>query len=98
MKFTPLLIALLLLTSGCSGQEKTSKKKFEAITLVNKIDFFDSKFDQSRFSCGFLLKYHKDTLAVTAKHIMKFIKTDNMNTLTFENNIKSWSLYPLDKK
>jgi len=98
MKFTPLLIALILLSSGCSGQENTSKKKFEAITLVNKIDFFNPKFDQSRFSCGFLLKYGKDTLAVTAKHILKFIKTDNMNTLTLENNIKSWSLYPLDKK
>jgi hypothetical protein len=56
------------------------------------------KFDQTKFSCGFLIKYGNDTLAVTAKHLLKFIKSDNMNTLTFENNIKSWSLYPLDKK
>ena len=98
MKITSLLIALTILTASCSGQENTSKKKFESITLVNKIDFVDPKFDQTKFSCGFLIKYNKDTLAVTAKHLLKFIKSDNMNTLTFENNIKSWSLYPLDKK
>ena len=98
MKFTPLLIALIILNSSCSGQENTSKKIFESITLVNKIDFVDPKFDQPKFSCGFLVKYGKDTLAVTAKHLIKIIKSDNMNTLTFENNIKSWSLYPLDKK
>lgn len=98
MKFTPLLIGLITLTSTCFGQENISKKKFEGTTLVNKIDFVNPKFDQAKFSCGFLIKYSNDTLAVTAKHLLKFIKSDNMNTLTFENSIKSWSLYPLDKK
>lgn len=94
-KFTSLFSLILLMTS-CFGQEKVSTKTFEAITLVNKIDFFDSKLDQSRFSCGFLLDYNNQTYAVTAKHLLKFIKPEGMKTLTFENHIKSWSMYPLE--
>ncbi|MGO4771971.1 trypsin-like serine protease [Flavobacterium sp. W22_SRS_FK3] len=96
MKFIS-LIALLILTA-CTGQEKVSTKTFEEITLVNKIDFFDSKLDQSKFSCGFLLRYNNEIYAVTAKHLLKIIKPDKMKTLSFENNIKSWSLYPLENK
>lgn len=97
IKFTS-LFALLILMTACMGQEKVSTKTFDAITLVNKIDFFDSKLDQSKFSCGFLLQYNNETYAVTAKHLLKIIKPESMKTLTFENNIKSWSLYPLENK
>ena len=95
MKFVSLF--LLLIITSCTGQEKVSNKNFEEIALVNKIDFFDPKLDQSRFSCGFLLEFNNTTYAVTAKHLLKFIKPDNMKTLTFENNIKSWSMYSLEK-
>ena len=98
MKLTFLFFSLTMLTLGCSGQEKTSAKVFEEIALLNKIDFVNSKFDQPKFSCGFLLKYNNDTFAVTAKHIMKIIKPDSMTTLNFESNIKSWSLFPLNNK
>lgn len=75
-----------------------SQENFEDIALTNRIDFVDSKFDQSRFSCGFLIKHNANVFAVTAKHLLKIIKTDEMKTLTFENHIKNWILYPLDKK
>lgn len=99
MQFTNryLLILLLLSTAGCA-QDRSSKEKFADIALTNRIDFVDSKFDQSRFSCGFLIKFNTDTFAVTAKHLLKIIKTDEMKTLTFNNHIKDWMLYPLDKK
>jgi hypothetical protein len=84
--------------SSCSGQEKVSAKVFDEIALVNAIQFYNSKFDQQRFSCGFLLKYNTDTFAVTAKHLLKVIKPEEMTTLSFANIIKSWSLYPLDRK
>lgn len=94
-KLTSLFVLIILITA-CNGQEKVSVKTFEAITLVNKIDFFDAKLDQPKFSCGFLLNYNDQTYAVTAKHLLKIIKPENMKTLTFDNNIKSWSLYPLE--
>jgi hypothetical protein len=90
------LFGLLLLTVSCKSQEKTSPKKFDKIALTNKIEFVNSKFDQQRFSCGFLLAYANDTFAVTAKHLMQFIKPDDMKTLAFNNSVKNWSLFMLD--
>lgn len=92
------LFVLLLLSTSGYAQDKISEENFADIALTNRIDFFDSKFDQSRFSCGFLIQYKADTFAVTAKHLLKIVKTDEMKTLTFENYIRNWILYPLDKK
>ena len=93
ISFFALIIAMI-----CNGQEKLSAKTFENIALVNKIDFFEFKLDQPKFSCGFLLQHNHEIYAVTAKHLLKIIKPDRMKTLTFENHIKSWSLYPLENK
>ncbi|WP_316785976.1 trypsin-like peptidase domain-containing protein [Pedobacter frigiditerrae] len=97
MKSIILFAFLITITLNSLAQEKVSSKKFDDITLVNGITFFDSKFDQPRFSCGFLLKYAKDTLAITAKHLLNVIKSDHMKAVSLENSIKSWSLYPLTK-
>ncbi|WP_316770137.1 serine protease [Pedobacter frigiditerrae] len=97
MKSTTLFVFLIALNLISFAQEKVSSKKFDEITLVNGITFFDSKFDQPRFSCGFLLKYGKDTLAITAKHLLNVIKSDHMKAVSLQNSIKSWSLYPLTK-
>ena len=94
MKIT-ILFAFVLLTLGCSSEENVSKKMFEEITLVNKIEFNNSKFDQPKFSCGFLLKYKADTFAITAKHLLKIIKPDDMKAVVFDNMVKAWYLYPL---
>ena len=96
MKLACLLSVLIIAATGCSSQESTSQKVFENITLVNKIECFNPKFDQPKFSCGFLLKYGNDTFAITAKHLLKIIKPDGMTNLSFENNIKNWSLYSLN--
>ncbi len=98
MKLAYLFPILIMAATGCSSQETTSQKVFEDLALVNKIEFFNPKFDQPKFSCGFLLQYGHDTFAITAKHILKIIKSDGMTSLSFENNIKSWSLYPLNNK
>lgn len=98
MKYSYVFIILFSFTAACSGQEKVSSKSFDPIALVNKIDFYDSKFDQSRFSCGFLLSYKNDTFAVTAKHLLKIIKPDEMKVLSFENQIKGWSMFKLDDR
>lgn len=92
-----LIISLFWAVSG-SCQEPVSKKVFDNVVLVNKIDFVNPKFDQPKFSCAFLLKYNDDTFAVTAKHLLKIIKPDDMATLSFKGHIKEWSLYALDDK
>lgn len=98
MKLIYLFPILIMVATGCSSQETTSKKVFENLALVNRIEFFNPKFDQPKFSCGFLLQFGNDTFAVTAKHLLKIIKSDGMTSLSFENNIKNWSLYSLNNK
>lgn len=98
MKLTCLAAIFIIITSGCSSQENVSNKKFEEITLVNKIDFNNASFNQARFCCAFLLQYNNDTFAVTAKHILRYIKSDDMNAVSFENSIKNWTMFPLTKK
>ena len=97
MKLTILTVAIFIIVPYCYGQEATSSKKFEDIALVNKIDFFDSKFNQMKFGCGFLLKFNQDTFAVTAKHLIKFIKSDEMEGVSLDNGIKNWMLFNLNK-
>jgi len=97
MKSIILAVAIFITVSSCYGQEITSSKKFEDIALVNKIDFFDSKFNQTKFGCGFLLKLDQDTFAVTAKHLIKFIKSDEMKGISFDGGIKNWTLFNLSK-
>ena len=88
----------MLCITECSGQDPVSKKTFPAIALTNRIDFTDPQFDQPRFSCGFLLKHHNDTVAVTAKHLLKVIKTKEMSGVSFGSSIKAWSLFALPNK
>ena len=95
MKLASLIIFVIFFTINALSQDKASNKKFDQIALVNQIDFLDSKFDQPRFSCGFLLKYNQDTFAITAKHLLKFIKSDEMHAVSFDNGIKNWSLFSL---
>ena len=97
MKPIYLTILTFILVAKCFGQDKNSSKKFEDIALLNRISFIDSKFDQSKFSCAFLLKFKNHTFGVTAKHLLKHIKSDQMKGVSFENGIKSWSLFSLNK-
>ncbi|MCB2409442.1 trypsin-like serine protease [Hymenobacter lucidus] len=92
------LILLLVATTECSGQERVSPKTFPAIALTNRIDFTDPQFNQPRFSCGFLLRHNGDTVAVTAKHLLKVIRTKEMQTVSLGSSIKAWSLFSLDRK
>ncbi|MFH7034640.1 trypsin-like serine protease [Flavobacterium aquidurense] len=98
MKFNFFFAISILLTTCCFGQEFSSKKVFKEIALVNRIEFINAKYDQPKFSCGFLIKYNNETFAVTAKHILKIIKPGSMTTLSLESDIKNWILYPLNNK
>lgn len=96
MKIFNLLVIFFFSMYSC--QNKTSTKTFDDIALVNKIEFNDAELNQSRFGCGFLLEYKNETFAVTAKHLLQVIKPKKMKVLSFDNYIKSWSLYVLDKE
>lgn len=98
MKFNLFFAITIFWTASCFGQEISSNKVFKEIALVNSIEFVNPKYDQPKFSCGFLIKYKNETFAVTAKHILKIIKPEGMTTLSLESYVKNWALYPLNNK
>jgi hypothetical protein len=92
-----IFLLLSVLAINCSfAQDSVSGQTFEPIGLVNKIEFNDPKFNQAKFSCAFLLTYKNDTFAITAKHLLKIIKTSKMKAVSLENEVKNWSFYPLN--
>lgn len=94
-----LLFALFpLFIFSCTSKKSTSDKHFPPISLINKIEFFDSARNRDKLGCGFLLKYRQDTFAVTAKHILSVAKTDSMKYLTIDKYISKWSMRPLNKE
>jgi len=98
MKHSLAFLFLLFVCTNCLGQERTSAKVFPEIALTNRIEFADPHFDQPRFSCGFLLVQGRDTFAVTARHLLKFIKTKEMTRLSLGSSVKAWSLFVLPDK
>ncbi|WP_164914223.1 trypsin-like peptidase domain-containing protein [Aquimarina sediminis] len=59
--------------------------------LVSNVKFKNSKFDNAHAGSGFLLRYDNKVYACTAKHVLFFAKTDSMKTISFGNDLKSWS-------
>ncbi|MBR9853082.1 MAG: trypsin-like peptidase domain-containing protein [Algicola sp.] len=84
MRRTIVLFLLCLLVSKWSVAQLDS-------VLVCDVKFKTSKFDNGHAGSGFLVKYDKKVYACTAKHVLFFAKTENMKTISFGNDLKSWS-------
>ena len=59
--------------------------------LVCDVKFKDSKFDNPHAGSAFLMEYEGKTYACTAKHVLFFAKTDSMKTISFGDDLKSWT-------
>ena len=64
------------------------------ITMINQIDYTDKHHPVA--GCGFLLDTGEDTLAVTAKHILTYFKSEPMTSVDFQGTLKSWKMFPKD--
>jgi hypothetical protein len=77
-----------------AGWINRSQENWPQITMINNIEFIDKKFPDA--GCSFLLDTGKDTLAVTAKHILIYFKSEKMNAVCFENTLTKWKMFPKD--
>lgn len=59
---------------------------------VCDVKFNDSQFNNTHAGSGFLLKYGKEVYGITAKHVLFFAKTESMKTISFGDELKSWTL------
>ncbi len=60
--------------------------------MINSIEYVDKKFPIA--SCSFLLDTGRETLAVTAKHVLTYFKSDTMNSVSLCNRLINWKMYP----
>lgn len=70
------------------------RSEWPQITMINRIDYTDKNYPIA--GCGFLLDTGDEILAATAKHILIFFKSDSMETVSFNNTLKLWKMFPKD--
>ena len=91
-----LVLGLSLVTSSYPQQsERWSDKpqnEWPQITMVSRIEYVDKSFPVA--PCGFLLDTGKEILAVTAKHVLTYFKSEAMKTASFGGRLKSWVMFP----
>lgn len=59
--------------------------------FVSDVKYKTEKFNNSHAGSGFLLHYKGKVYGITAKHVLFFAKTDNMKTITFGEELDSWT-------
>lgn len=68
------------------------QSQWPQMSMVNEIEYIDKHHPIA--GCGFLLDTGKDTVAVTAKHVLVYFKSESMNSVSFKNTLKTWKMYP----
>ncbi len=92
------LIILTVLVSCSKAKISVSDKQFPPVSLVNHYEYFDGNHMYNQLGTAFLLKYQKDTFAITAKHILAVLKPDSIKNVSLENFIRRWTMSPLTKE
>lgn len=83
------------------GDEKSDwidrpKNQWPQIAMINSIEYVDAHHPVA--GCSFLLDTGTDTIAATAKHILTYFKSEGMSSVSFENTLKIWRMYPKDSR
>ncbi len=92
------VILVLLATNVLFSCASVEKLQDRPIGLINKVSFKNSSFDNPNASNGFLVSYEDQTYAITAKHILMISKTDKMQFIDFEGELKEWRMHPKNDK
>jgi len=64
------------------------------ISMVNQIDYADAHFPVA--GCAFLVDTGSEILGVTAKHVLRYFKSETMNSVSFRGTLKEWRMFPKD--
>jgi len=62
--------------------------------MVNQIDYTDAHHPVA--GCAFLLDTGDEILAATAKHVLRYFKSEQMNSVSFRGTLKEWRMFPKD--
>ncbi len=62
--------------------------------MINQIEYTDSKHPSA--ACGFLVDTGDEILAATAKHVLKYFKSEAMDSVSFAGTLETWRMFPKD--
>lgn len=88
------------------GQQKEAwiakpKEAWPSIAMVNEVWYQNGeRYVHPSFqyaATGFLLDTGKDTLAITAKHVLWIAKMKAMKSVDFKGNLQKWLMHPKNK-
>jgi S1-C subfamily serine protease len=65
-----------------------------SITMVNRIRYSDSSHPVA--GCAFLLEFDGEIVAATAKHVLRYFKSEAMDTVSFRGTLVSWEMFTKD--
>lgn len=71
---------------------KKPQSEWPQITMINRIEYSDNNYPVA--GCSFLLDTGDEVLAATAKHILVYFKSDSMETVSFDNTLRLWKMFP----
>jgi len=63
--------------------------------MINQIEYSDTSYPVA--GCGFLLDTGDEILAATAKHVLRYFKSDAMSAVSFRGTLKEWRMFPKDR-
>ena len=79
------LILLFMLTSMSQSLAQIDS------VFISNVKFSNGQFNNDHAGSGFLVSYKGKTFACTAKHVLLFAKTDSMQSISFGDDLKSWT-------
>jgi hypothetical protein len=77
------------------GWMKLPQEQWPKIALVNQIDYTDGHHPVA--GCAFLIEYGDEIVAATAKHVLTYFKSAEMDAVDFAGTLKSWKMFPKDR-
>lgn len=89
-----ILISLVLAPNPANDLFKEQKNSLEFSekykVFISSVKFHESQYNNAHAGSGFFISHKGSVYGVTAKHVLYFAKTDSMNAVDFNGELKSW--------
>lgn len=92
-----LLVTLLAQPAGDYGHwAGEDPESWPRIAMVNRVEYSDSSHPMA--GSAFLLDTGDGLVAATAKHVLLYFKSKEMDSVSFRGTLVSWEMFPKDTK
>lgn len=100
----PALLLAIATAPGCTDNELFTGEpgywtaedpdRWPRVAMVSRIRYSDSNHPMA--GSAFLLDTGDEIVAVTAKHVLRYFKSEAMDSVSFRGTLESWEMFPKD--